>query len=53
MMVRSELWHRDLAQVHGETRRRRVCVWRIVEFDAVQPDGSLCIIYHVLVQLLG
>jgi hypothetical protein len=54
MGVWSEFWHRDLAQVHGEARRWRVCVRRIVEFDALQPgDGRLGIIHHVLVQLLG
>lgn len=52
--VRSEFWHWDLAEMHGEARRWRVCVpRRAVEFDALQPDGRFVIVYHVLVQFLG
>jgi hypothetical protein len=51
--VRAQLRHRDLAQVHGKARGRRVCVCgRVVELDAVWA-ARLGVVYDVLVELFA
>ena len=50
---RVQLGHRDLAQVHGKARGRRVCFsGRVVELDAVWA-ARLGVVYDVLVEFFA